>query len=100
MNQFAKSMRRAIARYESQGVTCHQRVGTELEMYNKALPPKVPEFYQQLPLAERIKQMKRVKRLVKNKEMSVRDACDKVGIGYNNYKSVCVAHKKGLTKRP
>jgi len=98
--EFAESMRLAMRRFEAQGIACHQMVGDELDDYNKALPPKVPEFYEQLPLAERVKQMKKVKRLVKNKEMSVGDACYKVGIGYNNYKSVCAAHRKGLKKRP
>lgn len=89
-----------MARFAEDGITCRRMTEEEEAEHDRLLPPPKPVVYVQKSLAQRVRQMKYVKRLVYVKKMPVRAACEKVGIGYENYKSVRCAHRKGLTKRP
>jgi hypothetical protein len=91
---------RAMAQFEAQGFDCRRMNEEEEAEHNRLVPDPEPVVYEQLSLAKRIQQMKRVRHLVYVKKIAVRAACQKVGIGYENYKSVRCAHRKGLTKRP
>lgn len=105
-------MQVAMAQFERQGITCHHASKEELNEYNDNLPKEKPKPKRksrradgqrlragEMLFKDRVKQMKAVQKMAKEEEVTIAYACDQVGIGYENYKSVCCAHRKGITKR-
>jgi hypothetical protein len=105
-------MQVAMAQYERQGYICHHASKEELDEYNSKLPKEEPKPKRksrradgqrlregEMLFEDRVKQMKAVQRMAKEEEVTIAYACDQIGIGYENYKSVCCAYRKGITKR-
>lgn len=87
----------AMFRYTQQGYTIRKYTPQEIEERLKAQEKQPP--IKQLPFNERLKQVRQAKALAKKKNITIVEACETVGIGYDNYKSVCAAYKRGKTKR-
>ena len=86
-----------MIRYESQGITIRKRSLPEQRAYDKQLPE--PKRQKQLPFAERVKQVQKVKQMAKDRGLTLSKACEEVGISWENYKSINTAMKNGKTKR-
>lgn len=108
-----EEIRRAMAQFEAQGIACHfatpaelaqhqaesdeydRRVALEREQRKRAgegLPNPAK------PFLERVKDMERVRRTAQLKSITIRDACDEVGISFALYRKIKAAHDKGKTK--
>lgn len=116
--EFRESIRRGMQRYQQQGITCRlpteeereaERVAAAKEQYGQVKKRiargKRKGRYKGCregakPFADRVKDMKEVRRIAEEQNITIRDACDVVGISFSNYRSVKAAHAKGLTKRP
>jgi len=87
----------AMIQYRQQGYEIRRYTPEEIKERLKAQDDYEPS--KQLPFEMRLRQVERAKKLAKEKNMTIVEACEKVGIGYDNYKSVCAAYKRGKTKR-
>lgn len=104
-SDFRRDIRIGMIRYREMGIVCRPMTPEELKHHNESLPDildplrkkTVPQ--QQLPFKERVRQVRQVRKLSRQKNLLLREACEQVGITYDNFKSINAALKKGKTKR-
>lgn len=115
--EFRADMRRAMKQFQDQGFECRFPTPKEIAAEKLAAHRERQEYAKERrlkgvgkgrykgcragakPFEDRVKDMKKVREIAADRGITIRDACDVVGISFSNYRSVKAAYSKGLTKR-